>query len=96
MSAKVANGIALLREKNPDGLAKLREPENLEKLSVGSVRNCPLGLIYGDYLSGKRALGFSLGSQYGFNVFIETKSEDLVKEFRTLTREWKKQLLAGN
>lgn len=104
-AARVARGIALLDEMEPDWLDEIE----LDALNLASVSACVLGRVYGDYEAGLRTLGMDLDADaepvaHGFTLTVD-EYDALRKElgaspvysarvFAPLTAAWQEAISA--
>lgn len=86
LGARVQRGMALLDVEYPGW----REMIDLDKLNMGSTRNCTLGQLYGDFDDGLHALYLSRGTVFGFDA---PSCWDMVMyTYGELTATWKAAL----
>jgi hypothetical protein len=90
---QIAEGMRLLDENGPENW---REKVNIEKLDMGEPElqggcGCILAQLYGDYVTGRQALGIRRGggTPYGFDCSYDDE-KGLV--YGPLTEEWKEAL----
>jgi hypothetical protein len=82
MPERVANGIAYLNKNDPGW----QERVDLSELNIDSCRDCVLGQLYGDFLS-----GISLYDMPDLAVW-ELGFADDTSDGNMLTEEWKRQI----
>jgi hypothetical protein len=78
--------------------AQWRQRINVRRLDVSNRTTCPLGQLFGDYMSGLRKLGIPSpsASLYGFeragrSYFVEARHP----EWKELREEWVRAIAAG-
>jgi len=89
--AEVERGIALLDEHAPaDWIGNV----DIERLDMGSGRNCILGQVFGNYSWGLSALRTTMEGEpswkFGFNLYFKSVFE--LGNWSALTEEWKRAL----
>jgi hypothetical protein len=96
LALRAKTGAALLDLKRP-GWADEAADRNLSSLNMASISNDILARVYGDYYTGKIALGLSEGAQESdaaaFGFYIRDGSvPDVNKGYRLLGDEWRIQV----
>ncbi|TKK84613.1 hypothetical protein FDA94_28710 [Herbidospora galbida] len=83
---RVAKGVDKLDEKNPGWFHDV----NPDLLEMDSADACILGLLYGWYFSGLRALSVTDGTEFGYNIDFEESDCDEVRSeaWHTLLVLW--------
>ena len=93
---RVALGATLLDVKRPGWEREIEHPEDLD---LSNARLCVLGVLYGSYSTGRRALIGAWGEQptatfdYGFYVPVVVGKLDVYfHEVRGLERHWRRAI----
>lgn len=70
---RVARGVALLDERGPESWRDKIDPA---RLNVASGLDCVLGQVFGDYITGRQAMGLTGDEwQYGFDAASPPRRE---------------------
>lgn len=91
-AAKVAKGAELLDNERPGWADDI----DLESLNMAEGNHCILGQLYGDYVDGLYALGFTRGwgsRGHGFTLHVGWSSaSDSMEDWYTLHALWRKEV----